>query len=1091
MRRRVSLINSKVVECAVCALSCCVAIVTSGCSASFLLSSAASAAHNSEDTPILIVSTSQTPSSYGNAIIFTARTSNGPTGIVTFYDGENAIGTGTLNGSTATLVTNTLAVGSHVITASWPGGGNYNAVTSAPITQAVNAATPTITWPAPAAITYGATLSTVQLDASSSVPGAFLYSPSLGAVLNAGTQTLSATFTPTDTADYDTVTATTTLIVNPPSIVISAPGMPILAGTTYGFTASESGSSQSVEWAVDGITGGSSEVGTITAGGVYTAPNTSNATVTVSAMLQANPAIQGSVEVQVIGPASSPGTIGFAFSLPTSAATSAGVYDLSGNLVRTLWSNKQFPAGPEAASWDGNDDFGNSLAAGSYQIRVLYNNVTYTWGVIGDTSQSWVAANSWDRQNLLPQDVAVIGSTAYVANGYEEMRNNATSFSLSDPQQATVLFGADSCSMLEFAATDGTLLYFASQGDGWGGSVPYVMAFDPTNSSYYTFPGGTPYNNPCSSGNAPTSVIDEVTTAGTGSSRTNIPTGLAVQANGNILAVSHGTVPSWVGGNSHSQDVIKLFNKTSGALVGTINISNPQRLAFAPDGDLWAISGSSVLLITSVGSANTITSQLPSLSAPLAIAVDPSTDDVLVADGGQAQQVKRYSAAGELLSTYGEAGGYTDCNPTVTKTRLFLDSTAGPGYAGGSATAFLAALPDGSFWVGDPGNARVLHISANGQYIEQIAFLRALYHIAVDHGNPTRVFADDLEFSIDHTQPLVAGDPDPVLGGDGSWSLVKNWSVCLPGNYEPQFIQVQTFGNGHTYGSVPNTNVGSILSGANLNELVELPSSGPLRFSGLILEDQNMFSKSIAHEGNLSYWEYSLCTAMNAYVQNLVGYDPNEWPMWSNPQLIASLPTNGQCNPAMETINTPLAYAGWGMGFWPESTNSGMLVTYNTSPGTPGEDHHIGGVHIGGTNWAWQASPGALITTPDDQGTFPDNQSFGGHDGIAALVEGSNVFQGYDGQYGTFSSQWMHWSQDGLLIGQFGNPATGYVPDGDPGAAGNIWTMATATDLNGIIYLYNSDESVHPGIHQWKISGLDTINEINGSTTLGGVVILQ
>jgi hypothetical protein len=85
----------------------------------------------------------------------------------------------------------------------------------------------------------------------------------------------------------------------------------------------------------------------------------------------------------------------------------------------------------------------------------------------------------------------------------------------------------------------------------------------------------------------------------------------------------------------------------------------------------------------------------------------------------------------------------------------------------------------------------------------------------------------------------------------------------------------------------------------------------------------------------------------------------------------------------------------------------------------------------------------------------------------------------------------MHWSQDGLLIGQFGNPATGYVPDGDPGAAGNIWTMATATDINGNIYLYNSDESVHPGIHQWTIDGLGTINELTGSTTLGATVILQ
>lgn len=86
----------------------------------------------------------------------------------------------------------------------------------------------------------------------------------------------------------------------------------------------------------------------------------------------------------------------------------------------------------------------------------------------------------------------------------------------------------------------------------------------------------------------------------------------------------------------------------------------------------------------------------------------------------------------------------------------------------------------------------------------------------------------------------------------------------------------------------------------------------------------------------------------------------------------------------------------------------------------------------------------------------------------------------------------LHWSEDGLLIGQFGHPANGLAADGTlfPGAAGNIATMATVTD-GGNIYLYNSDESYHPGIHRWTISGLDSIHEVTGSALLGGVVNLQ
>jgi hypothetical protein len=78
----------------------------------------------------------------------------------------------------------------------------------------VNQATPKITWVKPAAITYGTALSATQLDATASVPGTFVYSPAVGTVLTAGTQTLSVTFTPTDKTDYTTQSATTTITVN-------------------------------------------------------------------------------------------------------------------------------------------------------------------------------------------------------------------------------------------------------------------------------------------------------------------------------------------------------------------------------------------------------------------------------------------------------------------------------------------------------------------------------------------------------------------------------------------------------------------------------------------------------------------------------------------------------------------------------------------------------------------------------------------------------------------------------------------------------------------------------------------------------------
>ncbi|MCX6538783.1 MAG: M12 family metallo-peptidase [Acidobacteria bacterium] len=73
--------------------------------------------------------------------------------------------------------------------------------------------TPVVTWVAPDPIKYGTALSATQLNATASVPGTFVYTPAAGAVLTAGTQTLSVTFTPTDTTNYTTATTSVTIVV--------------------------------------------------------------------------------------------------------------------------------------------------------------------------------------------------------------------------------------------------------------------------------------------------------------------------------------------------------------------------------------------------------------------------------------------------------------------------------------------------------------------------------------------------------------------------------------------------------------------------------------------------------------------------------------------------------------------------------------------------------------------------------------------------------------------------------------------------------------------------------------------------------------
>ena len=121
---------------------------------------------------------------------------------------------------------------------------DYAAVTQT-VTLIVNKATPTITWATPAPIIYGTPLSATQLNATASVPGTFAYIPPAGTVLNSGSQTLSVTFTPTDTTDYTTATQTVTLTVNqaPPNISSVNPTSG-QAGTAVTLTGSNFGATQ-------------------------------------------------------------------------------------------------------------------------------------------------------------------------------------------------------------------------------------------------------------------------------------------------------------------------------------------------------------------------------------------------------------------------------------------------------------------------------------------------------------------------------------------------------------------------------------------------------------------------------------------------------------------------------------------------------------------------------------------------------------------------------------------------------------------------------------------------------------------------------
>jgi hypothetical protein len=87
------------------------------------------------------VKSSLNPSLLGQPVTFTATVkspTSAPTGSITFLDGTNVLGTGTLSGGRTSYITSTLSTGSHSITAVYNGTANIGASTSAPLVQTVN-----------------------------------------------------------------------------------------------------------------------------------------------------------------------------------------------------------------------------------------------------------------------------------------------------------------------------------------------------------------------------------------------------------------------------------------------------------------------------------------------------------------------------------------------------------------------------------------------------------------------------------------------------------------------------------------------------------------------------------------------------------------------------------------------------------------------------------------------------------------------------------------------------------------------------------------------------------------------------------------
>jgi hypothetical protein len=321
-------------------------------------------------------------------------------------------------------------------------------------------AVPQIGWSSPSPITYGTALSMAQLNATSSVPGSFAYKPALGTILGAGTQTLSVTFTPTDTTTYATATASVTLIVNglsTPAITWSAP-----AAITYGtpLSAAQLNAVESVPgtFAYSPAMGTMIPAGTQTLSVTFTPSDPNNVAVTASVTItvnQATPVLHWGTPTAI--------TYGTALSAAQLNATAS----VPGTFAYSPAMGTMIPAGTQTLSVIFTpSDSNHSTATASVILTVNRATTTIQW-----SPTALLAVGSPLGSGQLNATVTMPGGTTSLGGSFVYSPPAGTVFNTPGPQSLSVTFTPYDSTDFTTAQTSITMTASAFGVVAWGDSL--------------------------------------------------------------------------------------------------------------------------------------------------------------------------------------------------------------------------------------------------------------------------------------------------------------------------------------------------------------------------------------------------------------------------------------------------------------------------------------------------------------------------------------------------------------------------------------------------------------------------------------------
>ena len=322
---------------------------------------------------------------------------------------------------------------------------------------------------------------------------------------------------------------------------------------------------------------------------------------------------------------------------------SSAVYGADGVLVRTL-PVQTLSAGakslPKEIRWDGLDDDGRPLPAGSYTMKALtHRGIEQKWLASLHTAGTppWRTDDgrgAWGGDHAPPIAAASDAERVYLGWGVCEAGVSVVAVDPASVQKESAQKIWGQSIVLELGinltamASDGERVFVGQDGWHWGESqdapsVAGIVMWDAKTGKPVNFPFGK-------------RTIEIRRWDGRGKQGMNLR-GLAVR--GDVLYVS-----------MHHDDEVLEVNWKTGEVKQALTVDGPSGVAVDRNGTLIVAAGRTVVWDKAVDQA---------FSDAYGVAVD-ADGNVYVTDQGDAMQVKVFDANGKLIRTIGKKGGRPD-----------------------------------------------------------------------------------------------------------------------------------------------------------------------------------------------------------------------------------------------------------------------------------------------------------------------------------------------------------------------------------------------------------------------------------------------